>query len=105
MTYLQQLAIDIWFEVHGTRSDTPRTLYLNYALLAITLGVGVTAADVHDAWCVWALTRHPDHPSLRPFDELAPEIRAKDDRYVRAIRRVSERRGLLTVRADREGAS
>jgi hypothetical protein len=36
--------------------------------------------------------RGEDHESLVPFGELPPAIRAEDDPYVRAIRRVAPRK-------------
>lgn len=57
-----------------------------YALLALVKGADVTNADVHDAWSVWAAVLRPDHQSLVPFAELAPEVQELDTKYADAIR-------------------
>lgn len=61
-----------------------------YTLLGLTLGTGVSRADVHDAWSIWKNPVRPDHKSLIPFDELSEEVQALDDKYVNAIRKVAE---------------
>jgi hypothetical protein len=64
------------------------TLY-PYALLALTVGNGCTSEHVHDAWAAWRAATHPDHPSLLPYDQLTPEVRALDSKYAAAIREVA----------------
>jgi len=68
----------------GPTGDIP--LYRLYAVLALAKGEGTTARDVHNAWCAWMLTVHPDHPSLKPFDELTMDVQRMDYLYVGAIR-------------------
>ncbi len=64
-----------------------------YAVLVLVKGRDVTPADVHHAWAVWTAPRRPDHPSLVPFEDLAPEVQRLDDRYAEAIAEVSARMG------------
>lgn len=59
-----------------------------YALLALVKGAAVTDEDVHHAWSAWTAARRPDHRSLVPFGDLAPEVQALDTRYAEAIRAV-----------------
>lgn len=56
-----------------------------YLVLALVAGDGVTLEDVHDAWAVWQSRTRPDHHSIKPFDELAPEVQELDRRYAEAI--------------------
>ena len=60
-----------------------------YALLALVLGVDTTDMDVHDAWAIWVQSIDPSHPSIRPFMELDPEIKALNEPYTKAIHRVA----------------
>lgn len=77
-----------WGEV--TSEEAP--LVALYALLTLVKGEEVTPSDVHDAWAIWAAMGYerPDHWSLVPFDQLAPESAAKDAPYVEAIRRAAQ---------------
>jgi hypothetical protein len=65
-------------------------LFTLYALLCLTQGANVTAPHVHDAWSVWMAVRGEQHQSLVPYGELPPEVRAEDNPFVAAIRRVAE---------------
>jgi hypothetical protein len=49
----------------------------------------VTRADVHNAWAAWMSGRDPAHPQLKPYPDLDPDIAARDQRYVDAIREVA----------------
>lgn len=92
MTYVDELASEIREQVPAgllPDGDT-KPLFRLYALLALTKGRAVSAADVHNAWAVWMLERDPDHQSLKPFDALDAETQASDAPYVRAIRTVAE---------------
>jgi hypothetical protein len=89
-TYIDAIAKDIFTRAHGggeatggPTGDIP--LYRLYAVLALAKGEETTAKDVHDAWSAWMLTIHPDHRSLKPFDDLSEETQRMDDRYVAAI--------------------
>ncbi len=62
-------------------------LFRLYALLALTRGHDVTAANVHDAWSTWMLGRgEGDHESVVPFVALDDGAQEQDDPFVRAIR-------------------
>lgn len=56
-----------------------------YALLAMTKGADTSLKDVHDAWALYRNQTKPDHKSLIPFDELAPEVQELDREYMAAI--------------------
>lgn len=71
-------------EIAGWGENTELLLDL-YTLLALTRGDDVTSQDVHDAWSVAIQRSDPEHRSLVPFDELAPDVQAMDDRYRDAI--------------------
>lgn len=94
MTYIDRIAADISAELGDTwddLSDDDKRLYRIYALLAKTnLGV-VSLEDVHDAWAVWRMETRPDHPSIVPFDELAPDVQELDRKYADAIREIGYR--------------
>lgn len=61
-----------------------------YALLALVKGQATTLEDVHDAWSVWRNRDWPNHRSLRPFNELPPEVQEQDREYMDAIHRAAE---------------
>jgi hypothetical protein len=67
-------------------------LFRLYAVLALARGEAVTLEDVHDAWAAWMSGRDPEHPSLRPFDELSDEVQRADVPYRDAIRAVARER-------------
>ena len=54
-------------------------------------GTETTLENVHDAWSTWRDATRPDHPSLVPFAELAPDVQELDRKYADAIREVAER--------------
>ncbi len=64
-------------------------LFRIYAVLMLARGVHVTPADVHNAWTAWMAGRDPGHRQLKPYSELAPDVAARDQRYVDAIRQVA----------------
>jgi hypothetical protein len=93
MNYVEQLAGDIYLAVHGgPMPDGERLLYLFYAGLALAVGSSATPEQVHDAWSAWACSQRADHPCLRPFAELTPAVRERDEPYANAIREVMARR-------------
>lgn len=62
------------------------SLFLLYAVLGTSKGLGVTARDVHDAWRVWMLLRgQRDHASLVPFEQLTEKVQQADIPFVEAI--------------------
>ena len=92
MNYIQKVA-------NAIRDDVPRdalpasdmdALFILYAVLCLTKGSKVSREDVHDAWSAWMTLRGEGHESLVPYEELPAEVRAEDDPFVVAIRRVAE---------------
>jgi len=73
-------------------TDTAR-LFRLYAVLALAKGDAVTIEDVHDAWAAWMSGHDPQHPSLKPFDELPDEVQRADTPYRDAIRAVARELG------------
>jgi hypothetical protein len=61
-----------------------------YTLLALTKGAATTLENVHDAWALWRMETHPDHPSIIPFPELSPEVQELDREYTEAIHRAAK---------------
>jgi hypothetical protein len=93
VTYLRRIAEDIRREVPPELlpEEGVEPLLLMYAVLARAKGRDVTSEDVHDAWAAWMATVDPSHDSIRPFEELAPDVRAQDEPFAEAIRRVASR--------------
>jgi hypothetical protein len=85
--YISQRAQAIFIRAHGggCYSESDAALYRMYAVLSFAKGAATTAKDVHDAWSAWVSDAHPDHRSLKPFDELTPDVQRMDDLYVQAI--------------------
>jgi hypothetical protein len=93
MNYIEQLAADIYVAVYDCpMPDSERLLYLFYAGLALAVGTAATPEQVHDAWSAWACWQRGEHPCLRPFGELAPHVRERDEPFAEAIRTVMARR-------------
>jgi hypothetical protein len=93
MNYVEQLAEDIYVAVHNRpMPESHRLLYLFYAGLALAVGTSATAEQVHDTWCAWACSQQADHPYVRPFADLAPPVRQRDEPFANAIRAVMARR-------------
>lgn len=93
VTYIEEIARDVW-EASGESEtwypDNEASLWLGYAVLAMTKGADTTSRDVHEAWSAWAVVRYDgQHRSIVPFDELTPEIQAYDDLYRDAIHTVA----------------
>jgi hypothetical protein len=82
MTYIDN-AIDV--VTRQLPSEDPAPIRL-YALLALVVGDDVTREHVHDAWAMWRSTTMPQHPAIRPFDELSATTQDLDQPYVDAIR-------------------
>jgi hypothetical protein len=74
-------------------SEDTDALFRLYAVLALAKGPAVEPSDVHDAWAAWMRERDPDHPSIRPFDELDADTRRMDEPFAEAIRTASAERG------------
>lgn len=67
-------------------TEDERQLLDLYALLVLVKGEETTLEDVHDAWAIWRNRTKPDHPSIKPFDQLAAEVQVLDEPYAQAIR-------------------
>lgn len=92
MDYVTERAHKIFALAHGGGEPSAQdiALYRTYAVLSFAKGTATTAKDVHDAWSAWIVGLYPDHRSLKPFNELTPEVQAMDDLYVGAIQRAVE---------------
>lgn len=91
MSYVDDLAEAIARRVPSNvmpGGDTA-SLFRLYAVLALAKGDGVTLEDVHDAWAAWMSGQDPQHPSLKRFGELPPDVQAADQPYVDAIQAVA----------------
>lgn len=80
MNYVQKAR-----NILSTKIDVELELLDLYTLLVLTKGLNTTEIDVHDAWSVWCNKNNGGHFSLIPFDELSPEVQAKDSEYCDAI--------------------
>ena len=92
MNYIEALAAEIKDEVpnHLLPEGDSDSLFLVYAVLALAKGTEVTTKDVHDAWAAWMTAQNPNHPSVRPYGELAEDVRDEDEPFANAIRKVAE---------------
>ncbi len=89
MNYIDRLAASIAKECGDEWEDITRNdqrLYRLYAVLGQAKGPSVTREDVHNAWSAWQSDTGPNHRSIIPFDELAPDVQALDQPYVDAIK-------------------
>ena len=95
-TYADEVADLLDEEIPG---NDP-VLILLYALLALTTGENTTLENVHDAWSIWKIgdgwtfasvkdNMARKTPWLVPFDQLPDDIKAYDQKYVDAIRKVA----------------
>lgn len=93
LTYLERLreAIRAELPAEAKQQEGIQELLLLYALLAATRGVETSRENVHDAWVTWQLLRDQTHEAMVPFADLPPGVRAEDEIYVQAIRRVAGR--------------
>jgi hypothetical protein len=93
MNYIDDIADRI-----GARCEMPfspdyrssNRLLRTYAVLCLVKGGDTTSRDVHDAWSAWRSETEPDHRSLVPFEQLAPDVQALDDKYRDAILAVAD---------------
>jgi hypothetical protein len=95
--YLQAIAQEIQEHIGPDRlpkEGNTAPLFRSYAILALALGAGTTASDVHDAWVAWMLDIDPSHPALVPYEELDAQTAAEDGAFVRAVHAVAERLAL-----------
>lgn len=93
MNYIDQIAEAIRREVSPDKlpNENTTSLFRLYAVLALAKGTGVALEDVHNAWSAWMIGNDPSHESIKPFEELSPEVQREDEPYVDAIRAVAAR--------------
>ena len=94
MNYIDALARNIFDRTlrdGEPKEMTPEDarLYRIYAVLALAKGRETTSRDVHDAWSAWRADTMPEHRSLIPFEDLAPNVQDYDDAYRDAIHAVA----------------
>lgn len=91
MSYLSENAESIRKAVSADVEVPPnaKPLFLIYAVLLRAKGTAVTSRDVHDAWVAWKELEDEDHESMRPFEQLSPEVQAEDAPFTAAIRKVA----------------
>ena len=100
LSYIGQIADRIRVEC-GIGAKAEPLVYLVYATLALAKGTDVSAPDVHNAWAAVAEYHRSLHDTaaddadLMPFWSLPARIRAKDERFAEAIRRVAATLGPL----------
>lgn len=96
MSYIDEVAEEIRRSVPPDLIPDRDTtaLFRLYAVLALAKGEVVALEDVHDAWSAWMSAEDPEHPSLRPFEELSSDVRSADQPYLGAIREVARDRGI-----------
>lgn len=106
MNYLTRIATLIGDEIPaGDKPEGPIDDLLRlYAVLALVLGDGVTAADVHDAWVAWMSARDDSHEALVPFDSLDSAVARQDAPFVAAIRAIAAEHALGRHPLDRPSA-
>jgi hypothetical protein len=75
-------------------------LFRTYALLVMAKGEAVAMEDVHDAWAAWMSEHDPAHASLKPLDELSPEVQRADEPYWDAIQTVARSRRRAQIDRD-----
>lgn len=92
MTYLNDIAEAIRRELPSdlVPDADADDLLLLYALLCLAVGSQVTRENVHDAWTTWMIRRGQTHESMVPYADLDEDVRAEDEPFVSAIRRVAE---------------
>jgi hypothetical protein len=92
VNYLEEVAARIRATVPKAvvPDEDSEALFLIYAVLAFAKGAETDRSDVHNAWSAWMTMRGEDHEALRPFRELPEDVRAEDDPFVMAIRKVAD---------------
>jgi hypothetical protein len=91
LNYIDDIAQRIKREVPSDflpEGDTD-LLFRMYAVLVLSLGEETDVANVHDAWSAWMSQSDPGHESIEPFDKLSEDVRAQDEPFAEAIRKVA----------------
>lgn len=91
--YIQRVAEEIRSVLpdESIPEENADALMLVYAVLALTKGEHVDRRDVHNAWAAWMTQADPSHDAIKPYAQLAPDVKREDDPYVNAIRAVALR--------------
>lgn len=91
MNYIDEIADAIRSKVSPDQLPDENTaaLFRLYAVLALAKGTDVTMRDVHNAWSAWMISSDPNHESIKPYDELSPDVKREDEPYLNAIRAVA----------------
>lgn len=91
MNYIDEIADAIRSKVSPDQLPDENTavLFRLYAVLVLAKGTGVTMRDVHNAWSAWMISSDPNHESIKPYDELSPDVKREDEPYLNAIRAVA----------------
>jgi hypothetical protein len=91
LNYVDDIALRIKREVPPDILPDGDTdlLFRLYAVLALAMGEKVEAENVHDAWSAWMSQSDPGHGSIEPFDKLSEDVRAQDEPFAEAIRKVA----------------
>lgn len=109
MTYIDRLAETVRLELpkDARPEEHAVELYRLYALLVLVRGHRTTLEDVHDAWSTWMSAYEPTHSSLRPFNELDPDVQEEDRPYLKAILALAQKNEPKKADVDRtlRGAS
>lgn len=95
MTYLDDIANAIRAAVpqHLIPNEDTDALFRLYAVLALAKGPAVEPPDVHNAWAAWMHERDPNHPAIRPYEELDADTQRMDEPFAQAITAVSAEAG------------
>lgn len=91
MNYLASIAERIRREVPTDKlpDGDLHALFLMYSVLALAKGKDVTREDIHNTWVAWMTAQGKDHGSMMPFKDLPADIKAEDDVFAAAVRRVA----------------
>jgi hypothetical protein len=87
MQYVEQLVADLEHRLPWGDIDAAdrRTLSCFYALLALTSPDRIDANRVHDAWVCGMAALGRSHPSMVPYEDLEPGVRARDEPFAAAL--------------------
>jgi hypothetical protein len=87
MQYVGELVAELerslpWGDIDAAERHTFACFY---ALLSLTSPDRIGAKSVHDAWACSMAALGFSHPSIVPFEDLEPTVRAKDEPFVAAL--------------------
>jgi len=90
-TYIEEIATrvkNVWAP-QCALTEGDRTIYLIFAILALTKGTDTTKEDVHHALDAWNVLIDPEFKGVVPFDEMPAYIQNSAQPFVDAIHKVS----------------